>query len=299
MGQSAFYRGAYRKVSSNQAIGRKEVARDVLVASLIDRFSATIGNAPTNGCAPLGIHWCLAPPNAPMSELGDDGHPRKGGFLPDTGQPRRMWASSNVEFIAPLRAGDAIERTSTVAEITEKTGSSGRLTFVRVDHAMSANGELAVREAQTIVYRDAAKETLQLPPETGFEASGYDAVETIRPTPPLLFRYSALTFNTHRIHYDEAYAKQEEKYPGLVVHGPLTASLLLRLASEQLGHGAIRNFTFAGKSPAFCGQLLHLCLRKSNEAAGETYEMAAHGGDGRLVMSATVGINDSSGGGAK
>ena len=233
---------------------------------------------------------CL--PDAPTASLGPDGHPRRddgpASFLPPLPQPRRMWASSKVEFLVPLRTGQTIERLSRVQAITEKSGGSGTLVFVDLAHETHGDGELAVREVQTLVYRDAPPPgTPPAPPEPGegqFDASAWDAVRTVTPTEPLLFRYSALTFNSHRIHYDLAYAMHEEGYRGLVVHGPLTATLLLDLARRELGDNLLRSFAFRGVSPAICGEALHLAIRGKDGG----WELVAFASDGRQVMSASA-----------
>ncbi|MEL7518786.1 MAG: hypothetical protein AAFN48_07525, partial [Pseudomonadota bacterium] len=183
-----------------------------------------------------------------------------------------------------------IERTSRVASISEKEGSSGKLAFVNVEHDTRSNGTLSIRETQTLVYRGAAAPDASLsPPETGdgtFEAEEWDATRTLTPDTRLLQRYSALTFNTHRIHYDAPYARDVERYRGLVVHGPLTASLLLQLAASEVGENRLRSFTFRGVSPAIADEPLHLAMRKSDEG----YELGAFADDGRHVMKASAQI---------
>lgn len=204
--------------------------------------------------------------------------------------PRRMWASSAIRFIAPIARGAVIERISRVASISEKKGGSGKLAFVDVEHETHANGTLSVRETQTLVYREAAALDAPLsPPELGegnFDPSEWDAHRAIAPDPRLLFRYSALTFNTHRIHYDAPYAKEVERYRGLVVHGPLTASLLLQLAARELGANRLRHFEFRGVSPAIAGEPLHLVLRKSDDG----YDLGAFAADGRQVTKAHASL---------
>jgi len=199
-----------------------------------------------------------------------------------------MWAASKVEFVAPLRIGDAVERRSTVRSITAKQGGSGPLVFVEVEHQTFGDGTLAVREVQSLVYREAAlANTAPVPPplgEASFDTAGWDIHRSIVPSEPLLFRFSALTFNSHRIHYDLAYATGEEGYRGLVVHGPLTATLLLDLARRELGDNALKSFAFRGVSPAICGEMLHLVLRSKSAA----WELGAFAADGRQVMSASA-----------
>ena len=191
-------------------IGREETRNDRVDPGHLGRWLATLDrDAPADGSVPQGFHWCLGLPDAPTASLGPDGHPRRDdspdSFLPPLPQPRRMWASSKVEFLVPLRTGQTIERLSRVQAITEKSGGSGTLVFVDLAHETHGDGELAVREVQTLVYRDAPPPgTPPAPPEPGerqFDASPWNTVRTVTPTEPLLFRYSALTFNSHRIHY--------------------------------------------------------------------------------------------------
>ena len=276
-------------------IGREEVRRDVADPGHAARWLAMLDRAaPDDGTLPQGFHWCLCLPCAPTASLGPDGHPRRddsaAGFLPPLPGPRRMWASSKVEFLTPLRAGQTIERTSTVRSITEKNGGSGNLVFVDLAHETRADGAVAVREVQTLVFRDAPPAGAPLvPPAPGqarFDPAAWDACRTVTPTEPLLLRYSALTFNSHRIHYDLPYAQTREGYRGLVVHGPLTATLLLGLASRELGDNQLRSFAFRGLSPAICGEALHLAMR--GNATG--YELGAFAADGRPVMSATAAL---------
>ncbi|NJO14081.1 MAG: hypothetical protein HC870_02740 [Rhizobiales bacterium] len=187
----------------------------------------------------------------------------------------------------PSRSMSPVSR---VAAISEKQGSTGPLAFVDVSHETFANGTLAVVETQSIVYREAASTGQDLaPPPLGegkFDPAGWDAYRVLTPTPALLFRYSALTFNTHRIHYDAPYAEGVERYRGLVVHGPLIASLLLHLAARELGENRLRSFQFRGLSPAIAGEPLHLVMTKSE--AG--YDLAAFADDGRQVTTASATV---------
>lgn len=241
---------------------------------------------------PQGIHFALCTPEAPTALLGEDGHPARddspGSFLPPFPMPRRMWASSKMQFYAPIAIGAVIERRSRIAAVSEKTGGSGRLAFVDVEHTTRANGTVAVIETQTLVYREAAAPDAPLSPplpgEGRFDPAGWDAHRALTPDARLLFRYSALTFNTHRIHYDAPYAEQTERYRGLVVHGPLTASLLLQLAAQELGANRLRSFAFRGLSPAIAGEPLHLVMRKGEDG----YDLAAFADDGRQVTSASA-----------
>ena len=274
-------------------IGREETRSDRVDIGAAGRWLATLDRLPPqDGTMPHGFHWCLCLPNAPTANLGLDGHPLRNdcadGFLPPVPLPRRMWASSKVEFLHPLRVGESVTRTSRVASITKKSGSSGPLVFVEVAHETAGENGLAMRETQSIVYRDAAPADAPLsPPKIGeaqFDAARWDAHRTLSPNETLLFRYSALTFNSHRIHYDLPYARDEERYRGLVVHGPLTATLLLDLAQRELGDNCLSSFTFRGLSPAICGDAVHLVMR----VTGHDIELGAFAADGRQVMAATA-----------
>ena len=274
-------------------VGREEVRTDRIDDGLASRWLATLDRgASGDGTVPQGLHWCLCVPDAPTARLGPDGHPARhdspDSFLPPVPLPRRMWASSKVEFFAPLILGEAVSRTSRIISITEKSGGSGQLVFVDVAHETAGEAGLAVREVQSIVYRDAAASDAPLSPpvvsDETFDASGWGSHRMLFPSTPLLFRFSALTFNSHRIHYDLPYAQDAERYRGLVVHGPLTATLLLDLARRELGDNALANFAFRGLSPAICGEVLHLVMR----AQTDTIELGAFAADGRHVMAASA-----------
>lgn len=276
-------------------IGREQRATDRLDEGLAARWLATFDlPRPHPAIMPQGIHFALCTPDAPTAMLGEDGHPARddspGSFLPPFPLPRRMWASSKIAFNAPIAVDAVIERVSRVASVSEKEGGSGRLAFVDVEHVTKANGTIAVIETQTLVYREAAAPDATLSPplpgEGRFSPEGWDTHRSLTPDARLLFRYSALTFNTHRIHYDAPYASEVERYRGLVVHGPLTASLLLQLAARALGENALRTFSFRGLSPAIAGEPLHLVIRKGD--AG--YDLAGYADDGRQVTQASASI---------
>jgi 3-methylfumaryl-CoA hydratase len=269
-------------------IGREDHRVDTLTTGLLARYRATLDCADSGDQAPQGVHWCLCLPNAPTADLGVDGHPPKGGFMPPVDLPRRMWASSEVEFVAPIVAGATIERISRIAFVDEKQGGSGKLVFVAVRHETRASGAPAVIETQTIVYRDAAAKATAPPLPQGDAPlpDGWPIQRLVQPTAPLLFRYSALTFNSHRIHYDLPYARDEEGYAGLVVHGPLTASLLLDLAARILGPNRLKAFRFRGVAPAYAGVPLHLLARQDSKAL----TFAAIDSSGREIMTASGAI---------
>lgn len=264
-------------------IGKQEHASDIITPEFLKRFRATLGgftSLESGSELPLGIHWCLAPPAAIGDDLGSDGHPAKGGFLPPVPLPRRMWASSKIRFHKSPGVGTPIERTSTVEDVVLKQSeASGPLVFVYVDHKYVQDQNTLIEERQTIVYRQ---------PSAFKQASPQEAVESkrslkVRPDSTLLFRYSAITFNAHRIHYDNNYATNEEGYPGLVVHGPLMATLLMNLAQASRPNNTMREFTFRGAAPAFVDQALHLV---KNDDSAESLEVRNH--EGALIMSATA-----------
>jgi len=267
-------------------IGKTDVQNDAITDGLVTRYRAVIGADDKSNTTPYGLHWCTCLPKASMAELGPDGHPKTGGFLPASKLPRRMWASSQVEFLQPIKIGAKIERVSTLASIKEKQGRSGALLFVDVEHVTKADGVDSVREVQTIVYRDVPSVSAKLPVAQNFSLDAWAVTRTITPTPALLFRYSALTFNTHRIHYDHDYAVGVEGYPALVVHGPLMASLLLNFAAQLADGRLITQFQFRGLSPAFCGQELTLAGNVENDEI----DLCILGVDGTKIMAAMAVI---------
>lgn len=268
-------------------IGRSETRQDQLTPALLARFRATIDSEESGDTAPQGIHFCLCTPDAATGDLDSDGHPRRGGLMPPVPLPRRMWASSRIDFLSPIPAGAAIIRQSTVADIKEKTGASGALVFVTIDHLTHADKVAAVREEQTIVYRATSSDApTPRPADQPLDLSDWSLHQPLIPGPTLLFRYSALTFNSHRIHYDLPYAVEEERYRGLVVHGPLIATLLLDLVAREIGHNRLRHFAFRGAAPAFASEPLHLVGRQT----GEAFTLAALGGDGRTIMTADAAL---------
>ena len=272
-------------------IGREEQRTDRIDPAMVARWCATIDRDLMDGAdVPQGLHWCLCLPDAATAHLGADGHPvRDDGpdsFLPPVPLPRRMWASSKVEFLKPMRLGEKVTRQSKVLSVTAKEGGSGSLVFVDVAHDTFGEDGLAVREVQSLVYRDAAGPDAPLgppaPAESSFDPASWNAHRCLVPSETLLFRFSALTFNSHRIHYDLPYAQTEERYRGLVVHVPLTATLLLDLARQCLGDQAISTFSFRGLSPAICGDPLHLVM---GGPEGDI-QLAAFADDGRQIMAA-------------
>jgi 3-methylfumaryl-CoA hydratase len=261
-------------------IGRTETLDDTVTPRLAALFRATLEPhlAPTGEDAPLGVHWCLAPPLVSTGDLGIDGHPERGGFLPPIPLPRRMWAGGEIGFFDALRIGDHVERRSSIADLRLTEGRSGPLCFVAVRHEVSTERGLAIRERQDIVYRDAPQGQNRQPAPASAareEQPSADLAWTVDASSALLFRYSALSFNSHRIHYDQPYATEVEGYPGLVVHGPLQATLLLNLAAV-LGGGTPRLLRYRGVSSVFGGKAFRV-LGARTPAGAECWSATGEG----------------------
>jgi 3-methylfumaryl-CoA hydratase len=237
-------------------IGRTEVATDTLTPRLIDEHTATFaphGFAPDG--VPLSIHWCLAPPTAPADQLGHDGHPAKGGFLPPVPLDRRMWAGGQIDFVAPLAVGDQVTRRSEIADVVQKQGKNGPMVFVTVQHEYHNKHGLALRDRQDIVYLQPASKPA---PVLDKSAPHADHSVTVPVSSTLLFRYSALTFNGHRIHYDPDFCRTVEGYPDLVVHGPMQASFLLQYGAKLANGRALKSFSYRSQRPLFGNEPLVL-----------------------------------------
>ena len=246
-------------------IGREETAEEPLTEALAARYAATLDLGPppaTGEDAPFGLHLCLTQPAVAPGLLGRDGHPARGGFLPPVPLPRRMWAGGEFRHHAPLRVGDVISRRSTIEDVALKQGRTGPLCFVTVRHRISSDGRLAQEERQDIVYREDSPSGAKAAPPPAPEGPHRRSVAA---TPTLLFRYSALTFNGHRIHYDEPYAREVENYPGLVIHGPLQASLM-RLWAEELMGAPPATFAFRGLSPICAPQEMQIFAEEEESA---------------------------------
>jgi len=250
-------------------VGRSEVRHDRACSDRIARLAATLDHAVppwTPGVLPPLGHWLCFLPDALQSAMGPDGHPMRtgDGLIPDGDLPRRMWAGSRIRFLANIALDARIVRTSTLAAATPKTGRSGRMLFATVRHEIATEGcAVAIVEEQDIVFREASTGGIfaRTAPDPG---PADPSVRAITPDPVLLMRYSALTFNAHRIHYDRLYAQEEEGYPGLVVHGPLLATLMLdHLMQEESRR--IAAFDFRAVSPLFEGESVDLGLRREGE----------------------------------
>jgi 3-methylfumaryl-CoA hydratase len=239
-------------------IGRTFERSDVIDQRLVAEFTATLSPYMEAGSTlPPGIHWCLAPDILASGELGRDGHPKLGTFLPDLGFERRMWAGGELVYHGAFMLGDTVAKTSTIEDVAVKSGKSGKLVFVTVRQLYHARGSLILEERQDIVYRQAPPTSRDGAPASTIAPSVDAATQlpsgswSITPSSVLLFRYSAMTFNSHRIHYDEAYARQIEGYDGLVVHGPLQATFMLNLAAAR-SDSRLRRFSYRGIAPLIC-----------------------------------------------
>ena len=245
-------------------IGRTETRVDHATATPMAAMSATLDRddpEPANGSeVPPLWHWTYFVPLARQSEIGPDGHAKRGGFLPPVPLPRRLWAGGRLEFHAPLQVGDHITRTSRILDVSGKSGRSGMLVFVTVRHEYATTRGLALTEEHDIVYRENPRADAPVPkPQPAPVDESFS--REIAPDPVLLFRYSALTFNGHRIHYDRPYATQVEGYPGLIVHGPLIATLLVDLVRRNLPQARIRRFSFRALRPLFDIHRFTVCGR--------------------------------------
>ena len=282
------------EASSNELnawIGRSETLHDTIVATPVMALTATLDHPATpvdTGTAlPPLWHWLYFLPMHRQSEIGPDGHAKRGGFLPPVPLPRRMWAGSQFEFRAPIRVGDRVARTSTIADVTSKEGRTGKLVFVKVRHELRCNdaSEPALVEFHDIVYREAQGPNDVAPPP---QAASADAAwhRSIVPDDVLLFRYSALTFNGHRIHYDRRYVTEVEGYPGLIVHGPLIATLLLDLLRRERPDAEVASFRFKAVRPTF--DLHPFSVKGQAQADGKTVRLWAADHEGWLTMDATA-----------
>jgi 3-methylfumaryl-CoA hydratase len=270
-------------------IGRSETRADLITATPVAALSATLDRddpAPVAGTVlPPLWHWLYFTPLTRHSELGEDGHAKRGGFLPPVPLPRRMWAGGRLDFVQPLRVGEPLTRTSTIKDVTTKQGRSGSLVFVCVRHDFQTAQGLALSEEHDIVYRDAPQPGAPAVEPVPAARDEQFSRETV-PDPVLLFRYSALTFNGHRIHYDRSYVTGVEGYPGLIVHGPLIATLLVDLLRRNLPAARVKRFSFKAVRPTFDIHPFTVC----GKAEGKTVTLWGRDHEGWLTMQATAEI---------
>jgi 3-methylfumaryl-CoA hydratase len=274
----------------NEWIGRTEVLHDEATAAPARALAATLDHESLDirpGSVLPGLWvWLYFLPKVRMRELGPDGHPKRGGFLPPVEAPRRMWAGSRSTFHAPLRVGAALTRTSTITSVTEKAGRAALLTFVGVRHRVEADGVLVYEEEQDIVYMP-IPERFEPPPPTPAPAPLWR--EPVAIDPVMLFRFSALTLNGHRIHYDRAYAMEVEKYPGLVVHGPLQAILMFDAALRRAPGRVPARFAFRGLRPLFDFDAVNIGAVAADDGALDVFTF---NGEGVIGARATLAFAD-------
>jgi 3-methylfumaryl-CoA hydratase len=278
-------------VNLKEWIGKSETISDIATATPYAALSATLdwpAERPAIGVPlPALWHWLYFLPLHRQSEIGPDGHAKRGGFLPPVPLPRRMWAGSQFEFHKPLRVGDALTRLSTIQDVTEKSGRTGPLVFVKVRHEIRRqnDADVALTEFHDIVYREAAKPDDVAPPPKNAPATATWQRKWV-PDDVLLFRYSALTFNGHRIHYDRRYVTEVEGYPGLIVHGPLIATLLLDLLRHQLPEAQVTRYEFRAVRPVF--DINHFFVCGEPQPDGNTFRLWAKDHEGWLTMDASA-----------
>ena len=269
-------------------VGLHEESADRVTEAPVRLMQATL-DASDAGVLPSELpplwHWLYFLPGERQSGIGPDGHPKRGGFLPPIALPRRMWAGGRLQFLRPLSVGEPIRRVSTIRSVQGKSGRSGQLVFVTVLHEISGESGVAIREEQDIVYRDAPAPGAAAP-RPAAAPNDEQFGHTLTPDPVLLMRYSALTFNGHRIHYDRPYAMQEEGYPGLVVHGPLIATLLMETLRRTYPEKTVRRFEFKAVSPLF--DIAPFSVNGKLE--GSTAYLWARGPEGQLAMQASAEV---------
>jgi 3-methylfumaryl-CoA hydratase len=271
-----------------QWVGRKESMQDLATAWPAAAMSATLDrhDAPLKDgdVIPEGWHWLYFLETAPASELAHDGHPKRGGFLPPVTLPRRMWAGGRLDFRRPIRIGERMQRESEILSVEPKSGKSGDLVFVTVRHTVTVANEVAVVEEHDIVYREAAQPGVAPPPGKPAPANPLWRHE-VMPDEATLFRYSALIFNAHRIHYDLDYCRKEEGYPGLIVHGPLQTTLLLDLCRRNAGK-PVRKLDYRAMSPLFHNETL--TVGGIPAADGNAAQLWTTGPSGAIAMTGTA-----------
>ena len=264
-------------------IGRSETLRDHVAREPFDRLAAMLDRTPEAATIPPMGHLLCFLPGAAQSEIGADGHPRRGGIVPPIDLPMRMAAGSRVSFHAPVSFDADIRRVSTIANVTEKNGRTGRLIFLTLRHSVFAGETLCITDEADIVFREKSGNAGPLPPGERRDAQ---VSRSIEPTAALLFRFSALTYNAHRIHYDRDYAMKEEGYPGLVVHGPLLATLLVDHFRRHRPNDPVTHFEFRAQRPVF--DLAPFTVNLVDTEAGA--DVWAADSDGYVAMTGRIGV---------
>ena len=269
-------------------VGRTEEAEELIALAPVQAAAAVLDDATefaVGSPLPPLWQWFFFLPRVPQSRLGPDGHPQRAGFLPPVELPRRMFAGARMRLLRSLVIGQPAHRRSVIRAVSEKEGRTGRLVFVTVAHAIRQDGAACVEEEQDIVYREAgAPVAAPMPCELAPAPAG-SWTRTVVPDPTLLFRFAALTFNAHRIHYDRTYATTVEGYPGLVVQGPLTAVLLMELVRRHAGR-PVTAFTFRALAPLFDLAPFRLI----GTPAGDRVDLEAQAPDGATALAATADL---------
>lgn len=286
------------KEDASRWVGRQQRALDTIDCNRALAMAAMLDGSGINlvsgSALPPLWHWLYFWEMTENQGLAADGHSKRGSFLPPIELPRRMWAGGELEFLQPLKLGAMAERSSRIENIENKEGRSGSLSFVTVSHEISSEGACCIREKQSIVYRDAARPAPAIPAPIPAATSNIepaaiaDFSREIHPDPLLLFRYSALTFNAHRIHYDRGYVTDDEGYPGLLVHGPLLATLLADLLMSQNPDCILRSFNFRAVAPVFDLEPFKVCGTTPDES-GEA-KLWVTDQTGQICMKATTSV---------
>ena len=278
--------GSAQLINYQDWVGREEKRTDRLDLRIAQLMAATFDMDPQSFVLgtelPTLWHWAFFVPDTPTSQLGNDGHPRRGGFLPPVTLPNRMWAGGRVVFHKPLRVGEDVRKTSRILRCETKQGRSGPLVFVTVKHRIENSAGEAIVEEQDLVYRHPAPKGASPKPHPA--PSHADVRVNTTTSAALLFRYSALTFNTHRIHYDHLFVTQQEGYPGLIVHGPLLATMLANVAAKACPGKALTSFEYRALEPLFVGQAFELCAAREDNRTVEVWTQR----EKRVTMRATT-----------
>jgi 3-methylfumaryl-CoA hydratase len=265
-------------------VGRRQIEHDTVAPELVKRFAAATDQAfpADDGALPPMWHYGLFATETPTAGLGPDGHPPRGDFMPPVSLPRRMFAGAGLRFHSPLLIGQPATKVTEISSVDFRDGKSGALVFVRLNIRYLRGETLCIEEEQTIVYRNDGPPIAAVVPSANLATPESDASEDWQPNSVALFRFSAVTFNAHRIHYDRPYATGVEGYPALVVHGPFTAFKLCNFAGRLLQ--PLKAFRFRGEAPLFVDQPVRLTTKKN----GAEWQLKAIRCDGVVAMSATA-----------